>query len=81
VANALALRRLLAMSDRARDAEILAFRHQITVLERQLHGEQVRFAPADRRSWPPCCIDSLATCCAASVCWYARKPFFAGTEP
>jgi hypothetical protein len=33
---------------RAKDAEILALRHQINVLERQLHGEQVRFAPADR---------------------------------
>jgi putative transposase len=36
------------MSDRAKDAEILALRHQITVLERQLHGEKVRFTPADR---------------------------------
>src|SRR4051812_22588018 len=42
--------RLLPMSDRARDVEILALRHQITVLERQLHGHgnRVRFAPADR---------------------------------
>jgi putative transposase len=36
------------MSDRAKDAEILALRHQIMVLERQLHGAKVRFAPADR---------------------------------
>jgi putative transposase len=48
--NALAMLRLLPMSDRARDAEILALRHQITVLERQLHGEKIRFAPADRAS-------------------------------
>jgi hypothetical protein len=39
---------LLPMSDRAKDAEILALRHQITVLERHLHGHEVRFAPADR---------------------------------
>ncbi|WP_199853938.1 hypothetical protein [Plantactinospora sp. BB1] len=48
VTNALALLRLLPMSDRDKDAEILALRHQITVLERQLHGERVRFTRADR---------------------------------
>jgi transposase InsO family protein len=48
VTNALAMLRLLPTSDRAKDAEILALRHQITVLERQLQGEKVRFAPADR---------------------------------
>ena len=48
VTNALAVLRLLPMSDRAKDAEILALRHQITVLERHLHGRKVRFAPADR---------------------------------
>jgi hypothetical protein len=48
VTNALALLRLLPMSDRDKDAEILALRHQIAVLERQLRGEKVRFTPADR---------------------------------
>ena len=48
VTNTLALLRLLQMSDPDKDAEILALRHQITVLERQLHGEKVRFTPADR---------------------------------
>ncbi|MFC7535558.1 integrase core domain-containing protein [Actinoplanes sp. GCM10030250] len=48
VINTLALLRLLPMSDRDKDAEILALRHQITVLERQLHGDRVRFTPADR---------------------------------
>jgi hypothetical protein len=46
--NALAMLRLLPMSDRAKDAEILALRHQIAVLERQMHGHKVRFALADR---------------------------------
>src|SRR5437762_2332991 len=36
------------MSDQAKDAEILALRHQIAVLERQLQGEKIQFAPADR---------------------------------
>jgi hypothetical protein len=33
---------------RAKDAEILVLRHQIVVLERHLHGEKIRFTPADR---------------------------------
>ncbi|MEV5880531.1 integrase core domain-containing protein [Streptomyces sp. NPDC052101] len=36
------------MSDRDKDAEILALRHQITVLERQLGAVRVTFAPEDR---------------------------------
>jgi putative transposase len=48
VTNALALLRLLPMSDSAKDAEILALRHQITVLERQLRGQKIRFTGADR---------------------------------
>jgi len=52
VTNALALLRLLSMSDHGKDAEILALRHQITVLERQLHGERVQFTRADR-AWLP----------------------------
>lgn len=39
VTNTLALLRLLPMGDRAKDAEILTLRHQITVLERHLHGK------------------------------------------
>jgi putative transposase len=48
VTNTLAMLRLLSMSDLAKDAEILALRHQITVLERQVHGQKPRFTPADR---------------------------------
>jgi hypothetical protein len=48
VTNTLALLRLLPMSNRDKDAEILALRHQIAILERQLGGERVRFIPADR---------------------------------
>src|SRR4051795_1397786 len=46
--NTIALLRLLPINDRDKDAEILVLRHQITVLERQLHGDRVRFIPADR---------------------------------
>jgi hypothetical protein len=48
VSNALALLRLLPMSERDKDAEILALRHQILVLERHLRGDRVRFTRADR---------------------------------
>ena len=48
VTNTLALLRLLPMSDRDKDAEILTLRHQVMVLQRQLHGDRVRFTRADR---------------------------------
>ncbi|MGW1681972.1 hypothetical protein [Saccharopolyspora sp. NPDC002376] len=48
VTNAFAMLRLLPMSDRDKDVEILALRHQITVLERQIGQARVRFTPADR---------------------------------
>jgi transposase len=48
VTNRLATLRLLPMSDRAKDVEILALRHQLTVLERHMGSARVRFAAADR---------------------------------
>lgn len=48
VSNVFVVLRLLPMSDRDKDVEILALRHQITVLERQLSGQRVRFAAGDR---------------------------------
>lgn len=48
VTNAFALLRLLPRSDRDKDAEILALRHQLVVLRRQLGGQKIQFQPADR---------------------------------
>jgi putative transposase len=48
VTNAFAMLRLLPMSNRDKDVEILALRHQITVLERQLGKEKLRFDASDR---------------------------------
>jgi hypothetical protein len=40
--------RLLPRSDRAKDFEILALRHQITVLQGQLGEQKPRIVPSDR---------------------------------
>ena len=48
MSNVFAILRLLPMSDRDKDVEILALHHQITVLERQLNGQRARFTAGDR---------------------------------
>jgi hypothetical protein len=46
--NVFALLRLLPMSNRDKDAEILALHHQLSVLQRQLGPGRARFTPGDR---------------------------------
>ncbi|WP_237773863.1 integrase [Actinosynnema sp. ALI-1.44] len=46
--NTFALLRMLPTSNRDKNIEILALRHQIEVLQRQLGATRVRFSPADR---------------------------------
>ncbi|MFJ9173733.1 integrase core domain-containing protein [Streptomyces sp. NPDC102360] len=48
ITNTFSALRLLSMNDRDKDAEILALRHQLTVLERQLGTDRIKFTPADR---------------------------------
>jgi transposase InsO family protein len=48
VTNAFAALRLLPMSDQAKDAKILALRHQLTLLQKQPGTTRVKFAPKDR---------------------------------
>ncbi|WP_344617326.1 hypothetical protein [Dactylosporangium salmoneum] len=48
VTNAFVLLRLLPMSDRDKNVEILALRHQVAVFERQLGNARPRFDPIDR---------------------------------
>jgi hypothetical protein len=46
--NAFEMLRLLPISDREKDGEILAVRYQNAVLERHLSGQRVRFEASDR---------------------------------
>ena len=48
VSNVFAVLRLLPVGDRGKDAEILALRHQLDVLRRQIGDQRIQFAPADR---------------------------------
>ena len=48
VTNVFALLRLLPMRNGDKDAEILVLRHQLSVLQRQLGPDRVRFTPGDR---------------------------------
>jgi len=48
VSNTFAALRLFPMGSREKETEILALRHQLRVLQRQLGSERVRFEPADR---------------------------------
>jgi hypothetical protein len=79
VTNTFAVLRLLPMGDRDKDIEILALRHQIAVLERQLGKEKVRFTPADVPSWRRCCTGCRRRWCVGCGCWYARTRSYAGT--
>jgi transposase InsO family protein len=48
VTHAFAALRLLPMTNREKDVEILALRHQLTVLQRQLGGQRPQLRPEDR---------------------------------
>ena len=79
VTNAFAALRLLPVGDRDKDVEILALRHQITVLERQLGADRVKFAPEDRAFLAALLGPCPARCCADCGCWCDRTPSCAGT--
>ena len=59
VTNVFALLRLQPMSSRDKEADILALRHQPSVLQRQLSADRIRFTPpVTGRCWLHCCTRS-----------------------
>jgi transposase InsO family protein len=48
VTTTIALFHLLLMNDQDKDTEILVLRHQLTLLQRHLNSDKIRFTPADR---------------------------------
>ena len=48
IVNLFSALRLLSVGERDKDAEILALRHEVTILERQLGDRRVRFTATDR---------------------------------
>jgi putative transposase len=67
VTNLFAALRLLPMNAPDKDIEILALRHQIAVLERQLSGQRIHFAPCDRVLLAALLHHLQGTCCAARL--------------
>ena len=81
VTNTFAVLRLLPVSDRDEDVDILALRHQLAVLERQLGGKKVRFTVPDRAILAALLHRLRPEALHRLRCWYARKRCCAGTEP
>jgi putative transposase len=73
VTNAFGMLRLLPMSDRAKDVEIVALRHQIAVLERHLHGAKVRFTPTER-AFLAALLHRASRSVLYQIRWCARRP-------
>jgi len=53
VAHAFAVLGLLRMTNREKDIELLALRHQLTILQRQLGDRRPQLRPEDRMFLPP----------------------------
>lgn len=79
VTSAFARLRLLPMSDREKDVEILALRHRIGVLERQLNGQQVRFHASDRAFLASLLHGLPREVLRGCGCWCGRTRYCAGT--
>jgi hypothetical protein len=78
VTNTFVVLRLFPMSDRDKDTEILALRHQLAVLQRQLgnerYGSPQPIVPSSRR----CCTACRGRRYAGCGCWSARTRSCAG---
>jgi transposase len=73
VTNAFALLlRLLPMSGQEKDAKILALRHQLLVLQRQLGPDRCGSPGVTGRCWRRCCAGSRGTCSPDTVLRWHR---------
>jgi putative transposase len=79
VTNVFAVLRLLPSSDRDKDVEILALRHQITVLQRSWAPRRCGWTGLTGRSGRPYYTGRHATCCVGCGCWCSRTLSCAGT--
>ncbi|GAA3837175.1 hypothetical protein [Streptomyces chiangmaiensis] len=79
VSHAFAALRLLPMTDHEKDTEILALRHQLAVLHRQLGYQRPRFRAEDRTFLAALLSTLPAQHCAGSSSWSPRTPSCAGT--
>jgi hypothetical protein len=70
---------LLPMTDRDKDVEILALRHQIGVLHRQLGGTRCGSLRRIGRCSPRSCTDHQGRPCRDSVYWRAQTLSYVGT--
>jgi hypothetical protein len=76
--NTFAMLRLLPMDDRGKDVEILALRHQVAVLERQLGKQRVRFT-SDGRAFLAALLHRLPSQVLRRLrCWCVRTRCCAG---
>ena len=80
VTHAFAALRLLRMTDREKDVEILALRHQLTVLHRQLGNRRPRLWPEDRALLAALLVPLSRASCAGSGCWSAGTRCRGGIE-
>lgn len=71
VSHAFAALRLLRMTDHEKDVEILALRHQLTVLHRQLGDQRPRLRPEDSALLAALLVPWPAGRYAGSGCWSA----------
>jgi hypothetical protein len=73
--------RLSRMTDREKDIEILALRHQLTVLRRQLGNRLPRTRPEDRALLAALLVPFSRATFAGSRCWPVQTQCCGGIAP
>src|SRR3954454_10109882 len=79
ITNAFTLLRLLPGSDRDKDAEILALRHNSRYCTANSTDSGSGSTPPTGHGWPRFCTNSPAPACTAYACWCDPTQSCAGT--